>query len=241
MTANFYIRTVSMRSFFTVTALCVILFSCIVPTDTVEETFHFDRSASLDTIAPWGEVRIIFTDAPADSTPLRFTFDPPFYSFSIKSNVTRDTVRLLLSEPLQGNARYTIRTAEDMFSKTGALFEKATDSIVFYTAAAEQEPNNRSTIADTLEKECYGAIATVNDTDWYLIDEPTAKKVYLAASGSQTSFYLEDTSGTYTAKDSMDTIDTLPLPKDFSVPFYVVVHAYFQSVGGYYKVGYLTE
>ncbi|MBN1576856.1 MAG: hypothetical protein JW913_09905 [Chitinispirillaceae bacterium] len=225
----------------TALAPVALLLSCVVSSDQPGDTFHFAHAEERDTIAPWGETEAVFTEQPADSAVVGFVFNPPFYAYAIVWNMSRDSALLQCVEPLQGNSRYVLRLKESVVSKNGAVFIPSSDSIVFFTHPAEQEPNGTPLTADTLRRHCFGVIATVNDTDRYIITDQSAHAVFLIAKGSQTTFFLSTTPDSATAPRAFKNIDTLVIPERFRPPVFVGVHSYYQSVGGYYEVGFISE
>ena len=221
-----------------VLALGASLLFCVVPSEAPDETFHFIASDVSDTIAPWGGVKVVFSEPVADSGAINFIFEPSFYSYAVIWNGSRDTAVVQCTEPLQGNQRYVLRLMETVFSENGSEFDPSSDSIVFFTHPAEQEPNGEPSIADTLRGSCFGSIATADDTDMYVVTDTSAYALFLYSVGSQTTFALKNSSDSTTAKRNFKERDTLIIPKKFKPPVWVIVSSYYRSVGGYYEVGF---
>lgn len=209
---------------------------CVVPSDTVQEKFYFEHAALPDTVAPFGSIIIAFTEPVSDSSPVGFSFQPSFYSYALIFNTARDSVIVQLSEPLRGNTTYTIRLQYTVYSINNSVFTPQSDSMRVVTGTVEQEPNNRVELADTLRQRCFGAIALVNDTDWYVVDKKI-EELYLHSFGSQTTFALLG-GGVVTTLREFTIYDTVTIPETAALPLYVAVYSYFRSVGGYYELGY---
>lgn len=209
---------------------------CVVPADSVEETFGFITS-SLDTVSPWGGFTIGFSEQLRDTTNVRFVFSPPFHSYDLLKNDSNDTLTLDCTEPLSGDCRYMARIEASLKSENGAIFEPSSDSIVFHTWPLEHEPNDAYPAADTLNCRSFGLISVVNDTDRFIVLDKSAEKVYIRSVGSRSAFLLADSSGVQ-AEEVPDTdFDTLSVPSDIGVPFYIAVFALQRSVGGHYEIG----
>ncbi len=230
-------------SVFTYTGLiaALMLLFCVVPSDPPNETFHFKHFAQSDTIAPWGTFPVVFSEQLDDSASIGFSFKPSFYSYTITLNESRDTALVQCTEPLMGSSRYVLRVQAIITAKNDAVFAPQSDSIVIFTYPAEQEPNGAQPVADTLTGRCFGAIATVSDTDRYFIADSSAHTLFLNSKGSQTTFVLEHLSGSVTAERTFNKNDTCIIPATFSPPVYIAVYSYHQSVGGYYEIGFISR
>ncbi|MBN1307323.1 MAG: hypothetical protein JXA18_05365 [Chitinispirillaceae bacterium] len=224
-----------------VSALAMLLLSCIVQSDPPSETLHFVHAVQPDTIAPWGKIEVVFTERIADPAQTGFVFAPPYYAYAIMWNASHDSVLLQCIEPLQGDTRYVLRLKGGIVSKNGTAFIPSSDSIVFFTHPVEQEPNGTPPTADTLHGRCFGAVATISDTDRYIITDQAANAVFLISSGSQTTFFLSTADDSATAPQTFKPRDTLIITERFRPPVFVGVHSYHQSVGGYYEVGIIAE
>jgi hypothetical protein len=217
-----------------------LLLGCVVSTDPPATTFHFIRTGSPDTIAPWGTLTIVFSQ-PLDDTEIpTFFLRPTVHSYTALPVATRDTVFVRFTEPLSGNRRYLLRAQDSMTAKNSAVLRHTADSLVFFTWPAEQEPNNTPQLADTLFQRCFGTIATVNDTDWYIITNSSARAVYLSSVTTQSTFFLVSLAGTTTPVRSFKISDTLAVPDGFRSPFYAAVVSFNRSAGGYYEIGLTT-
>ncbi len=219
--------------------IAALLLFCVVPTDNPEQQFHFVHADCCDTVAPYGRLPVAFSEPLSDSSQPEFVFDPPFFSFSVEVNELRDTALLNFSEPLAGAAEYQVRLGKTIRSSHQSVFRPEDDTLQFVTIAREQEPNDRRNIADTLQGATYGAVATVNDTDWYVITS-TVKKVYCVSSGSRTGFLPGGPEAWQESREFAEN-DTVVISDTVSLPLYIAVHSYLKSVGGYYKIGCLPK
>jgi hypothetical protein len=222
-----------------VTSTAAFLLFCVVPSDNPEQQFHFLLADCCDTVAPFGELRIAFSEPLSDSSQPEFIFNPPFFSFSVEMNAFRDTALLNFSEPLAGVTEYQVRLGKTVRSLHNSVFRPEDDTLQFVTIAREQEPNDRRDIADTLQGAVYGAIAMVNDTDWYVITS-AVKKVYCISSGSRTGFLPGGPEAWKEPREFAEN-DTVVISDTASLPLYIAVHSYLKSVGGYYKIGCLPK
>lgn len=221
------------------TIICLTVFFCVVPTDSVEDEFRIMQGTVPDTISPWDSVAVVFSQ-PLSDTLVLFTFSPPFYMYSLRMSETRDTIHLYFNEPLDGDTRYVIRFQEKIHSHNGDVLKPSDDSIVVVTSPVEQEPNGSVQLADTLVKCRFGSVGTVNDTDCFLISDDGPQSVYLVSHGAQTTFIFQDGEGTRSEERSFNALDTVPVPAAAVPPLYVMVTCYSRSVGGYYELGTLT-
>jgi hypothetical protein len=210
---------------------------CVVPSDSVQKEFRFNRHAIDDTVAPFGSITLVFTAPVSDSSAVELVFSPTYYDYVLHFSAARDSVDLQLSGPLKGNTVYSIRLKNTVFSIDNDIFEPEYDSVSVVTCPVEQEPNNGIGVADTLRQRCFGTIAVVNDTDWYVVPENVGK-LYLNSIGSQTTFALWIQGGG--GVDSLHEYrmnDTLNVPATVKPPLLIAVYSYNRSVGGYYQIG----
>lgn len=153
------------------------------------------------------------------------------------ANKGYDTFTIALSEPLAGGSRYVLRLDETVHTSSGAAIPPDNDSIVLFTFAAEQEPNDDNQTADILDGCAFGAIGSVDDTDCYQINDSSVTAIYLNSQGSQTTFIpgnAHDSSNSYREYKKNDTV---ALPEKVTFPLTVTVYAWQKSVGGYYEIG----
>ena len=216
----------------------MLLIYCVVPSDAPQERFHFDHTGSSDTLAPYGSMVVVFTEPVLDSPMVDFVFSPVFLSYAMEFSSERDTVIIRFSEPLSGGTDYTIHLRETVYSLHRSVFDPDDDSIVITTAQREREPNDRVETADTLAGRCFGSVAMVNDTDWFILPS-TVHTIYCHSYGSRTTVFVkgvdENDSREYAEQDTITIADTV------AEPLYIAVHAYLRSVGGYYELGYIAE
>ena len=215
-------------------ATAPLLLTCVVPADSPVETLHVENCASSDTVSPYGEIRLAFSIPAGDSGEPRFDFSPPFFSYTVTMNATRDTAHLAWSSPLAGAQRYAIRI-DEFRTESGDLMS-SNDSIIVVTYPMEQEPNSAPETADTLTTSRWGAIATVNDTDWFTATGRPGDALLLNSEGSQTSLAVMTRGGMLGPERTFRKNDTLLVADSFLLPLLIAVFAYHRSVGGYYEI-----
>jgi hypothetical protein len=218
-----------------------IFFSCIVPAEPPINEFKMSIASGQDTVSPYSDINISFTERLKD-TSATFQFDPPFFSFLSIVNKSEDTISIMLADPLPGETCFALRPVNEIRSESGQVI-KVTDSVVLHVYPTEHEPNDNIATADTLKRKIYGSIATVNDTDFFVIPA-SAKTVYLKTFSSHTSFKVKDSKGQFSRPClESDTLksDTLTIPVNLIAPLFLVVNSYNKSVGGYYETGFPTK
>jgi len=221
--------------------LCgLLLHGCVVPTDSPEKELSLVHESVPDTISPWDSVAVVFS-LPLQDSLAHFTITPSFYMYSQQMCDSRDTVIIRCVEPLDGDTRYVIRLGEMITATNGAVFKPGDDSLVIITASSEREPNNDLRNADSLKNYRFGSVATVNDTDCFLITADEAEMVFLTSFKTRSTCIIVDGEGTETSERSFMQSDTVPVPDNFSPPLYVKVFGYHRSAGGSYKLGILSS
>jgi hypothetical protein len=216
-------------------------FSCEVPLDSSDSSIPFDLvrvGNGGDTIAPFGSLSLRFTHPVASPDSVRFVFQPPYTDCLVSANATEDTLTLQFMVPLQGETRYSIHLRNQVSARDGSLLFPSDDSIVVFTAAAEQEPNDFPSSADTLTKKIFGTISAADDTDWFSISDTTMREFYLISHGPSSQFDIRDANGAVIVKPSLiAAAETLTVPSNAPNPRYLVVTAWNRSNGGYYELG----
>ena len=218
----------------------LLLFECVVPTDSPENELLLVHDSVPDTISPWDSIAVAFSQPLQDSLVL-FTITPFFYMYSQRMCDSRDTVIISCAEPLDGDTRYVIRLDEKITAENSTVLEPGDDSLIIITASSEREPNDDLQKADSLENYCFGTVATVNDTDCFLIAGDEVEVVFLTSFKTQSACIILDDEGNKTSERSFVQSDTIPVPDDFSSPLYVKVFGYHRSAGGSYKLGILSS
>ena len=221
---------------FWITGTAMLLIHCVVPSDTPQERFHFDHTGSDDTVAPFGSMAVAFTEPVSDSSRVDFIFRPSFLSYAMEFSPERDTLTVRFSEPLSGGTDYTIHLNETIYSLNRSVFDPGDDSIVITTAKCEREPNDRMETADTLSGRCFGSVAMVNDTDWFVL--PSAvRAVYCHSYGSRTTVFIREVQKDGESRGFAEH-DTITIADTVAAPLHIAVHAYLRSVGGYYELSF---
>lgn len=213
-----------------------IFFSCIVPAEPPINEFKMSAASGQDTVSPYSDIKISFTERLKD-TSATFQFDPPFFSFYSIVNKSKDTISIMLADPLPGDTCFALHPVNEINSESGQVI-KLTDSVVLHVYPTEHEPNDNIATADTLKRKIYGSISTINDTDFFVIPS-SAKIVYLKSFSSQTTFKIKDSKGQLSS--NRPESDTLTIPDNLIAPLFLAVISYNKSVGGYYETGFLTK
>ena len=124
-----------------------------------------------------------------------------------------------------GNQRYVIYLRQPLVSSKGLHINPGNDSIEFFTFPIEREPNDISASADTVSYRRFGSVATVNDTDRFIVIDEAVGRVFCNSEGSRTTFILADDSGFSSYERNFKYNDTIPVPAELSSPFFIVVFA----------------
>jgi hypothetical protein len=213
----------------------------MVPLDNSDSSivFHLVRAGTTgDTIAPFGSLKLRFTHPVMDPDSVLLSFQPQFTDYQLFLDSTKDTVALAFTQPLQARTRYSIHLAKAVSAEDGTLLFPSDDSIVVFTAAAEQEPNNTPALADTLRGKLFGQISMVDDSDWFAVPDTTLRTFYLKSTGSSSRFDICDAKGAPVAQlSAFAAAETLTVPSDCLHPLYIVVSAWNRENGGYYELG----
>ena len=69
----------------------------------------------------------------------------------------------------------------------------------------------------------FGTLSSANDTDYFSIRDTSINKFYIIASGSQTTFAVQDSLGSRTPERSYRNRDTITAPDSFKAPLYLLV------------------
>lgn len=220
----------------TVLLFGLLLHGCVVPADSPEKELLLVHDSVPDTISPWDSIAVVFSRPIRDSLVV-FTVTPSLYMYSQRMCDSRDTVVITSVEPFDGSTRYVIRPAEKVTAEDGAVLEPENDSLIIMTAPCEREPNGDLLKADSLKNYRFGTVATVNDTDCFLLIGNGVDGVFLSSFETQSTCFIQDDDGRRTSARSFVQSDTIEVPDDFSPPLYVKVFCYNRSSGGSYKVG----
>jgi len=221
--------------------MIMFLSSCSLPTETEKKAFHFIASANRnDTIAPFGQMSLFFTEPLDTNVSLSISFQPSFYEYYIVPNAQNDTFSIAFTNWLQGNTKYGLQLATPVRSQSGHILHPSTDSVVFYTYPCEYEPNNSKITADSLNVKIFGSIAMVNDTDWYVVADSAIESFYLKSNGSITKFSIIDMEGTIyhsEMKNQNQNHYSLNVPSESKRPLVLRVYSINRTSAGYYELG----
>ena len=217
--------------------LCIQFTFCVIPSGPPESPFSMSLAGDDGTVSPYGIIRLSFSYPITDTNTITFSFSPPFFNFYTQHVPSKDTILLIPSEPLKGNTRYVLRPDQEIHSVREEVIS-AKDSVVLVTYPTEIEPNNSISTCDLLSSKLFGSVSTVHDTDIFKLDTPQARSIYLYATGSQTTFSIEDSIGQTLTPALYSSNSSLSIPDSFCFPLYIMVYAYRRSVGGYYELGF---
>jgi len=222
--------------------LTAALLNCIVPADDDVPRFTFSITGTIsgDTIAPYGTIALALTDPIDDSAEASFSFSPAATGYYVTYNRTRDTVTVVLTDPLECRTRYSIHPGTTLQSKNGTTMSPETDSVTFFTYACEQEPNNTTISADTFNGRLFGSISTVVDTDVFILSSK-ASAVAITSYGTSTAIFLSQGGSRITEKPEFKDHDTVDIPSEVTLPVYVNTCAFGKSVGGYYEIDLIVK
>jgi hypothetical protein len=199
--------------------------------------FSFPEGQS-DTLSPRPEISIVFSDRLTDDT-VQFMLEPFFDQFHSILNPSRDTVRIIVTSLLPGKSRYALYLTGKIESINGATAAPGRDSLVFYTHATEQEPNNTMDAADTFGTVLFGIAATVDDVDWIVFDTLRNEAMYLQCEGGSAAFSFYSGSGESAGpRIEVATCDTAIFPSSLSAPLFVKIESHSRSTGVLWKAGY---
>lgn len=218
--------------------LSVMNFSCIMPADSPGPRFQMKLSSVRDTVSPYAPILICFNEQLKDSS-VQFRFEPPFYSYYVQLNSSGDTATINLTEPLEGQSHYSIRLDESINSVSGSAIDMSTDSVLIFTYAHEQEPNNDPATADQLETRMFGSVSFIDDSDFYSIPD-NIKSIYLK-SVNMVSFRIIDCKGKLSSERQSSEFDSLILPSDFVKPLFFKIFSSHKSAGEYYETGFTLK
>jgi hypothetical protein len=232
----------ALRTLFLAALLCFLTLSCL-PLSTIGpmDPFQLNRIGAADTISPWGSVQIRFSYPVRFPDSVTFAFTPAFDDYRKSWNTGRDTLSLVFVLPLHGGVHHTMLLANFVESEEGSILIPGEDTLSFYTYPAEQEPNDSKATSDLLKGTVFGSISAANDSDWFAVDDSAVRSFYLLSTGSTSQFELHDSDGSVTHPPSFTMAETLSVPESFIYPFYIVVHSYNRSNGGYYQLGMIKE
>lgn len=132
-----------------------------------------------DTIPPWGSLTIAFT-TPLQDSSINYLISPnPGTIYNSNLNITKDTVIISVTGILSGFTEFTITPEKDLVAENGSILSMETASFSVITFPTENEPNDTSKLADTLQDLKYGILSNKLDADYYIIPDSSINEVYL--------------------------------------------------------------
>jgi hypothetical protein len=177
-------------------------------------------------------------------TSVDVVFSPPFAgAYDIDLNATRDTLTLSVLDMLQGNTTYVLKLKSSVHSTAGAWLYPYQDSVVFTTAAREQEPNGTFALADTLlAPVIYGMISDAQDTDVYLVPAARRGTLFVSSADNRAAFLVFDSLGRGVAVSSAASApDTFTIPDSVDFPVYIKIFGFINGMPGMYQFGILQR
>jgi hypothetical protein len=224
--------------FLTIAGIAAILCSCIFddqnPQPPLSMTYVGNGS---DTLSPFAKLAFAFSSPVA--SPVDFSFLPNSGQlYTITLNPGKDTVTISFLEMLYGNTRYVARLATTVSGSDDSFLSPGNDSVVFYTAFAENEPNNTMFLADTVRTQnTYGIISPASDTDYYVLPAYSSRPLCFFSSTSQDSFAIIDNTQTAIRFSKYGSkVDSVALPDSAAYPLYITVFSTIKGSTGYYKL-----
>lgn len=193
-------------------------------------TMHWAHQGS-DTISVFAVLSIAFS-MPITASQVELSLTPANDSWYSALNNRHDTLRLIASSPLAGNTRFVVRLAQEIESTEGASLFAGTDSIVFFTRALEQEPNNSPATADILTATLFGTMATTSDTDYIAIMDTMIDEVRLVSLLSKVGYVMLDSELVELDRSSGEIDSTLVLLPNYNRrPVYLLIYSPLRVMG----------
>ncbi|MDD5673155.1 MAG: hypothetical protein PHC61_03240 [Chitinivibrionales bacterium] len=227
-------------------ALLALVSGCLYDQSNSGQTFGWARvDKGGDTVSIFSSLVFAFSEPIAD-TAVPVVFEPAFYGFYSSLNASRDTVTVALVGQIAfaPSTRYVLRRAAVCKTANGATLYPQNDSLVFYTHAAEQEPNNSKATADSLVHFMDGTIETAIDTDCFILPRTTQKITLIQLdSGLGIALNIYDSLGAcFVAAFSAVALqnflpDTITIPDSLHAPFYCALYSQGHSSGDRYILG----
>ena len=164
------IKHLKITFFLTIAGIACILCTCIFDNQNPQTPLVMTYVGNgTDTLSPLAKLTFAFSSPVTSSVDFSF-FPSNGQLYTVTLNPSRDTVTLSFLEMLQGNTRYVAKLAATVTGSAGSLLSPGNDSVVFYTAFAEHEPNSNRFLADTIRSfDTYGIISPASDTDYYVL------------------------------------------------------------------------
>lgn len=147
-----------------------------------------------DTISPWGTLIFSFNVPVLDSNGVFSLMPDPGSGYSFKFNNTMDTAYLDITGSLLGRTLYTVGLNKDLEAENGSVILKDDLQFTFYTFPLEDEPNNNSETADTLNGIIYGVTEIKNDEDFFVIIDSSVNNVILINSKKKNGYQILNSS-----------------------------------------------
>jgi hypothetical protein len=193
--------------------------------------------ANGDTVSVFPKLRFVFSAPLADSS-VAVSFSPPLSAgYGAYLNSIRDTLTIEVMDMLEGNTKYVLRVEGLVRSSKGGIWDLTGDSVIFYTPAREQEPNDDKNCADTIAAFIYGRVSDVSDLDVFLCPRHDVRAVYLQSFDCCDTFFIENDHGAVGVKGVMNGIDSVRLSPNDTLPFYIFVRSRIRGFEGNYKLG----
>ena len=214
--------------------LTLVISNCVIQTEPLEQSISF--SLLSDSVSPFSPVKLCFSSPIDDSISPQILFFPQFQQYYITFNSSKDTLTINPTSPFSGNTPYKIH-AKNQKPSPESNIPSLNDSAVFFTYPLEKEPNNATSIADSINLMIYGSISSVNDTDCFrLTNYKNSSKLIFKSIGSRSFFNFQDHNGKIFNIDFYDDSMEVRIPDSIVKPLYLLVYSFRKSCGGYYQI-----
>jgi hypothetical protein len=179
-----------------------------------------------DTVSIWPQLSFFFS-APLRDSSVRVTFTPSTAAeYNAFLNAGRDTLTIQVTGALDGHTCYLMAPDTILTAENGNKLYPGDAEFLFCTYQREQEPNTFYT-ADTLFSKCFGTIAPVHDTDYYILPSRTTT-INLTSYTNKAGLVVRDSVGQLLLVDnSYEVNKTIAVSPAFFFPLKVGVYSLF--------------
>ena len=221
-------RGVSGFSGVVATVLTSIAFSCVIPSGTESGAF---RMSVKDTVAPYGSVTVMFSNAVEEST-LIMKLLPDNIALRAQMNKTKDLASFSLPLSISGNSLYMLIPGVEENSQMNRYY----DTLFFRTWPKENEPNNSVETADSINLKIFGSLTTIDDVDWYVVDSAFTKRCVLRNYGGTANLKVARKPGAPVIESAVSDTEIVAIPENARGMAYIIVYTPSRSAGGYYEI-----
>jgi len=202
--------------------------ACTFDTDN-DDPLIITRIGNLDdTVSIWPQLTFLFS-VPLEDNIVNIQIIPnpgPVYNTHLSD--TKDTVTISVTGALEGNTSYTITPKNVLTAENGNQLYPSDAVFNITTYPREYEPNNSSNNADTLSTVCFGILSPAHDTDYFFINDITAKTLYLMSHNNKAGYIIKDsTENTIASDDGLEVSKTLTIGDSISLPIVAGIFSLF--------------